>query len=211
MKYLKTIKLEMKIRDLEMPSKSRLDCLGTYLVDFYSKNIISIERLQHAYEIFKTFRAKFYAKHSNLQFQINMYGSMAHGICFNDSQCEISVELVNEAISNSSSGKSPATIIRDINDLIRNEISDQLVSVEEDTEFLRNEAKYANLERQNSNKVTFKSKHSTHNVIFNFTTGIYPSAYKTSTLLRAYMDLDERAKILALCFRYMAKVCNKMN
>ena len=62
-----------------------------------------------------------------------------------------------------------------------------------------NKSKSANL-----NKLTIESKDAPK-IVFNFTSGIFTSAYKTSALLRAYLELDERARILAFCFRYIAK------
>jgi hypothetical protein len=55
-----------------------------------------------------------------------------------------------------------------------------------------------------SNRICFESKQ--FGIAFNFTNNFYPNAYKTSILLRAYLELDHRAKILAFCLRYIAKV-----
>lgn len=60
----------------------------------------------------------------------------------------------------------------------------------------------------NLNKLTYKAQNSNFNLQFNFTSGLYPSAYKTSSLIRAYLELDDRAKILAFCFRYIAKLAH---
>lgn len=60
----------MKIRDLEMPSKSKVDYLTQYLVDFYRKNVITTERIKLAYDIYNDFKAKLNAKHPGMIFHI---------------------------------------------------------------------------------------------------------------------------------------------
>lgn len=107
-------------------------------------------------------------------------------------------------------------VMRDVVELIRSEMSDLFLSVENDAEYLRSEAALragSGQERggghhtaNTANRVVFRSSQSSGGIIFNFLTGLYPSAYKTSTILRAYMDLDERARVLAFCLRYLAKV-----
>lgn len=200
-----------------MPSSGRLDQLSSFLADFYSRNVCSHTRLQQAYALFATFRSKLNAKHSG-RYQVHMCGSMAHGVCFNDSACDISIEPTTTTTTNDSN---TMQIMRDVVDLIRDEMSDVFVSVEKDVEYLRSEAAMrggggcGERGRANSaNRVVFKSSPNKSNnnptssggIIFNFLTGVYPSAHKTGTVLRAYMDLDERARILAFCFRYLAKV-----
>ena len=49
----------MKIRDFEMPSQFKLEELSSFLVDFYSKNIISASKLQEIYDIYYKFKQKF--------------------------------------------------------------------------------------------------------------------------------------------------------
>jgi hypothetical protein len=119
---------------------------------------------------------------------------MAYGICFNDSSCDISVEY-----DDSVAEKSPIKIISDINVFIKSEMTETFFQEDYSTDEIRISDKTNNL-----NKLTFKSK--SLNILFYFTTGLYTSAYKTSTLLNAYMSLDDRAKILAFCLRYVAKV-----
>lgn len=125
-----------------------------------------------------------------IEYQINIYGSMAYGVCFNDSNCDICVELLT------ATSRSPCQIIKDINEVIMAQMTDVLTPFGDDD--LSTETR--------SNKVMYRSK--SLNVVFNFTTGLFTSAYKTSILLRAYMNLDERARVLALCLRYIAKVLN---
>ncbi len=64
----KTIRLEMKIRDLDMPSQSKLDALSQFLVEFYLKNIITTSRLKKIYEIYYKFKQKFLSKYPGKSF-----------------------------------------------------------------------------------------------------------------------------------------------
>lgn len=56
------MRLEIKIRDLEMPSVSRLEILSAHLVDFYNKNIITKEHLKYRYDVYYEFKQKFLTK-----------------------------------------------------------------------------------------------------------------------------------------------------
>jgi len=65
---------------------------------------------------------------------------------------------------------------------------------------------------QNVNKISLVANRSfTQNqkIVFNFTSGLFATAYKTSTLIKAYFELDERLKILSFCLRHIAKVLFK--
>lgn len=57
------MRLELKIRDLEMPSDSRLEILSGQLVDFYNKNIITKEHLKYRFDVFYEFKQKFLTKY----------------------------------------------------------------------------------------------------------------------------------------------------
>ena len=130
---------------------------------------------------------------------------MSYGVCFNDSQCDISIEPSPPPPSSGEAAAtareySPMTIMRDVVELVRTEMSDCLCDLETRESVNRG----GSGEKPSSNRIAFKS--ASNGLVFNFLTGLYPSAYKTSTLLRAYLDLDERARLLAFSFRYMSKV-----
>jgi hypothetical protein len=116
-----------------------------------------------------------------------MVGSMLYGVCYNDSQCDISIKLLSlPSVKTPSKDTTEMTYILDI---LKHEMTDDLT-------FIRGEE---------------KDKHSvfmsvSNHMVFNFFTDFYPSAYKTSSLLRAYLDIDERARPLAFFFRYIFKV-----
>lgn len=105
---------------------------------------------------------------------------MAHGCCFNDSMCDISVEFEHKNVPN-----------------LMNQIKEILI-----------EKPFGLVKRlEESNRLIMETTSKDNKkLVFNFTNGIYPSAYKTSMLIRAYFELDERVRILALCFKYVAKV-----
>jgi hypothetical protein len=56
------MRLELKIRELEMPCEDSLIKLNAFLVDFYRKNIISPEQLKYRYDVFYDFKRKFLSK-----------------------------------------------------------------------------------------------------------------------------------------------------
>ena len=60
---VKTIRTEMKIRDLEMPSNPKLDRLSSYLVEFFTKNVISTNYINIYYEIYQKFKETFLKLH----------------------------------------------------------------------------------------------------------------------------------------------------
>ena len=163
-----------------MPTDPKLDHLSSYLIDFYLKTIISPESLKRRYDIYHTFKLKFLSKHPDAT--VNVYGSTAHGICFPDSSCDISVE-------SGENDKSTHQILTEVADLIQKEMSDIFDCQKQ---------------QKANNKLTVQLKNSS--TCFNFTTALHTSAHKTSALLKAYIELDDRVKVLAMCFRYMAKV-----
>lgn len=128
-----------------------------------------------------------------------MYGSMAYGICSNDSGCDIDIEFANDS-------KPSSQILKDVLELVRDKMSD----IFDPTQFkqvVTNGKKSQS--SQTSNKLTVIAKklpQSKEKIVFNFTSGLFVTAYKTSTLFKAYFELDERVKILAFLFRYIAKV-----
>jgi hypothetical protein len=64
--------------------------------------------------------------------------------------------------------------------------------------------------QKSNNKLTLSAKNDNNtNIVFNFTTSLFSSAYKTSFLLKSYIEMDERVRVLSLCLRYIAKVINK--
>jgi len=129
-----------------------------------------------------------------------MYGSIAYGICFNDSSCDISVEF-ESAISGKN--KTSNQIIAHVTDLVKNEMADTFHFKINQTSNKQKNSKQTN-SSQCLNKLTVESLDP--KITFNFMSGIHPAAHKTSTLLRCYFELDERAKMLAFCFRYISKV-----
>ena len=56
---LESMRIEMRVRDLEMPSDLKLSNLSSFLIDFYLKNVISTEKLNQRYDIFYKFKYKF--------------------------------------------------------------------------------------------------------------------------------------------------------
>lgn len=124
-----------------------------------------------------------------------MYGSTAYGICFSDSACDISIE--HDSGNRDGTNKSSHQLLNNALELIKTEMSDIFNQQNTSTKNRTNSS--------NTNKFTVETVDS--GIVFNFTSGIFSAAYKTTNLLRAYLELDERAKILAFCFRYIARVC----
>ena len=83
---------------------------------------------------------------------VNMYGSTAYGVCFNDSSCDISIEYESTSINEKSSHQ----IINDVFDLVSSQMNDL---------FKLNTTS----QQKSNNKLTLESKES--NIIFNFTNG----------------------------------------
>jgi hypothetical protein len=101
--------------------------------------------------------------------------------------------------------KSSHQLLNNAFELIKTEMSD-IFDLAQQTSFNHhNPSNKTKTTSQNSNKFTVETID--NGIAFNFTSGIFSSAYKTTNLLRAYLELDERAKILAFCFRYIARVC----
>jgi len=65
------MRLELKIRELEMPCEDSLIRLNAYLVDFYRKNIIRHDQLKYRYDVFYDFKRKFLFKFSSKHFYNN--------------------------------------------------------------------------------------------------------------------------------------------
>ena len=221
------IRLEIKVRELEMPGASKLDQLGSFLVNFYQQNVISQEALKKRYDVYHKFKRLFTSLYpgstTNLflcvecdccegsvllslslsvawtDARVNIYGSTAHGACFADSSCDISIEYASES---SSSSLSCSKILGDVCDVLRStDMSDTF-----DPLLFKQMERNRQAKKKLSiaaNKLSIQARDTT---VFNFSTGLYPSAHKTSALLRAYLELDDRAKILAFVFRYIAKV-----
>lgn len=61
------MRLELKIRDLEMPAEASLYQLSNFLVDFYKKNIIHPDQLKFRYDVFYEFKRKFIRKFPSIQ------------------------------------------------------------------------------------------------------------------------------------------------
>ena len=120
-----------------------------------------------------------------------MYGSTAYGICFDDSQVDVDISIAH---------MSSSQILKEVSDLIKAEMSDLFELAPLNTNMKSSKAN----SNQNLNKLSLESKES--KILFNFTSELFKSSYKTSYLIKAYLELDERAKILAFCLRYIAKV-----
>lgn len=128
----------------------------------------------------------------NLDAKVNIYGSTAYGVCFNDSQVDIDIESKHH--------KSSSQVLRDVSELIKSEMSDTF----ELSALTTNTNVKSSKSNSNLNKLSLETRGS--KIVFNFTCELFKSAFKTSFLIKAYLDLDERAKILAFCLRYIAKV-----
>jgi hypothetical protein len=196
--------------------ENKLNLLDSYLMEVYMRNVISEERLKKRYDIFFKFKMLYLRKYPgkcrlrknlllfNTQFKIsfkeakiNIYGSTVTGICTNDSACDIDVDYDHNIYH-----KSHHEIINSVLELIREHMRDTF-----DVEYKdkNNENSLAN--SMNSNKLLLSTREKPI-INFNFTSGLFAQAYKTSSLLACYMQLDERAKVLSFCFRHLAKVIN---
>jgi len=60
------MQIEMRIRELEVPSDSKTSSLSAYLIDFYLKNVISQENLNKRFQIFNKFKQKFLEKYPGI-------------------------------------------------------------------------------------------------------------------------------------------------
>jgi hypothetical protein len=137
--------------------------------------------------------------------KVNIYGSMAYGICTNDTMCDIDVDFDN------SSSKSSSHILRDVCEVLKNEMSDTFDAHQINKLFNGDTSSKASKQQssQSVNKISLAAKRTigcNQKILFNFTSGLFATAYKTSTLIKAYFELDERLKILSFCLRHIAKV-----
>ena len=118
-----------------------------------------------------------------------MHGSTAHGICMAESGCDVDVDL-------SKLHSSSVQTIRELCQFLMKEMC--------------NEFNVEPLMDTRSPKCASHNRLTLQTIdgggVFNFTTGSYSNGFKTSALLSAYMQLDERAKLLAFSLRYLAKV-----
>ncbi len=192
----------MNIRELEMPEEQKLAHLSSFLTSFYTSNVMSNEALKHSYDVYQKFKARFLEKHPDAT--VNIYGSVVYGICFNDTPCDISVEFNKD-------NRTSEQVLTEVNDFIRREMWEEFEVDAANTKHIKSSPKLTGKKNKsagmsaNLTKLTFETKGPVK-VQFNFTSSVMANSYKTNLLLRAYMELDERAKILAFCFRYMAKV-----
>ena len=119
-----------------------------------------------------------------------MYGSTLTGICQNNNECDIDVDF-NDSVNS-----------REAIGLICDFLSTEMSNL-----FDANEIEENRTSQSSKIKLTHKTDDSkASSIVFNFTCGLFVNAYRTSTLLRAYMELDERVKVLAFALRYLALV-----
>ena len=123
--------------------------------------------------------------------KVNLYGSTTYGICSNDSQVDVDIEYVK-------SNWSTSQILNEVSDFLRTEMND-IFEIDSS-----NNTKSSSSNSNNSNKISFLTKKT--QILFNFTSELFSSAYKTSFLIKSYLELDARARILGFCLRYIAKV-----
>ena len=122
--------------------------------------------------------------------RVTMYGSSVTGVCLLTSSCDIDIEFTTDA--------------EDDSKLTHKEIMLRVLKVVQE---MSGEPFKLKNQNQQPNKLSYEYKLSrTVKIMFNFTTGLYPMAHITNSLIRAYMELDERAKVLAFLFRYLARV-----
>ena len=149
-----------------------------------------------------------------------MYGSTVYGICFEDSQVDVDIEYVK-----SSSQQSTSQILSTVAEFLQEEMSD-VFELEPAPQQNKSVISSSSNNANNLNKISYilTTNHynssttpptptttttttvNTQPISFNFTSGLFSSAFKTSFLIKSYLDLDERARILAFCLRYIAKV-----
>ena len=125
-----------------------------------------------------------------------MYGSTVYGICTNDTSCDIDIDFEK-------TNKSNMQILKDVQELVKKHMCD-VFDLNQPSQLNGNGKSARSNSNNSSNKITFDTKKL--KISFNFTSGLFSGAYKTSQLIKAYLELDERAKVLAFCFRHMAKV-----
>jgi hypothetical protein len=196
-----TSELESVIRQLTMPNDSQLVCLSSFLVDFYQQFIVREDNLKARYDVFYKFKMKLSQIYPELD--AHLYGSVASGICYGDSSCDIELKYNRHHLDLNKRKMTTSEIINAALDTIKTKLNDtfDVVSFE----------KSSSLDKIDTNKLTIFAQIGngkwSQRIPFNFTSDLHPdSAYKTSILIRAYMQLDERAKILTFCFRHIARV-----
>jgi len=126
-----------------------------------------------------------------------LYGSSKYGICFDDSQVDVDIEFVK------SNCQSTSQILTAVADFLKDEMPD---TFELETSS-QNKSKSSSNNVNNLNKISYLTK--IDQISFNFTSGLFSSAFKTSFLIKSYLELDERARVLAFFLRYIAKVIEK--
>lgn len=196
-----TINSEKQIPELEMPSRGRLNHLSAYLLEFYSRaTTANAARVKHAYELVDRVRERLAPSHN---VQVRICGSMWYGVCTSDTQCDVSIEPVGAAAA----ATQPETerVLRQVAEIVRTDMTDLLKPLTEADRLVKTIATGNAASFDRANRHSFRSVDAPA-VVVNFISGVYPSAYQTASLLRAYLDLDERARVLAFCFRHMAKV-----
>lgn len=109
-----------------------------------------------------------------------------------DSWCDVDVDLMKGHGSGS-------ITLKELSEFIKTEMSDVF-----DVTHLSTNSSAKTVKTPVHNRLLLETIN--NRTVFNFTSGVYPNGYKTSDLIRAYMHLDQRAKILAFALRYLAKV-----
>lgn len=129
-----------------------------------------------------------------------MYGSVLTGICQNSNECDIDVDF-NDGVRNANMTS------REAIGLICDFLSEEMAHVFDVAEVTENRSSQSSRIKLKHKMTTADNRSQT--IVFNFTCGLFVKAHRTSTLLRAYMDLDERAKVLAFALRYLASVSGR--
>ena len=127
-----------------------------------------------------------------------MYGSVVTGICQNSNECDIDVDF-NDGIRNANMTSREAV------GLICDFLSEEMSHVFDVNEVQENRSSQSSRIKL-KHKMASSDNKTTQTIVFNFTCGLFVKAHRTSTLLRAYMHLDERARVLAFSLRYLASV-----
>ena len=125
-----------------------------------------------------------------LEADVNLYGSTASGFCLKDSLIDIEITIENQS-----------------SDPIFNLINDFILK---NNDYLSIDLDSINIDNDDSS-ITCKLKDTADNINFQFTFNKNPFSYRTSRLFYFYSKLDCRFKLLAFCFRYLAKVSELFN
>ena len=113
---------------------------------------------------------------------MNLFGSTASGFCLKDSPIDIDVNFDN---------KQPYDSLEIINQFLQSNMSDR---------FHLNE-----IDMSQQNKIIVKTTRDDLLKCY-LSCSHYSYSYRTSALINYYSKLDERFKILAFCFRHLARV-----